>query len=285
MALSAAMAAKVCETCGTMFEPTGSTPAHCPICEDERQYVGWEGQRWTSMHELAQNRRVEFVDEEGVTTFSIRPSFAIDQRAFLIPDGKRNVMWECLSLVTPAAVTEIESRGGVSCIAISHPHFYTAMVAWSEALGGVPIYLHAADRGWIQHNSPHIRLWEGDRLELSSDLELIHLPGHFSGSTGLWWKSGPRPGGSLFPGDALQVVMDRRHVTFMYSYPNVMPLSPPAVRNLRKAVAPLRFQDLFGYTRGRQIIGNAKAAVDGSFERYLEAIAEPSHAAAVERYL
>jgi hypothetical protein len=59
----------------------------------------------------------------------------------------------------------------------------------------------------------------------------------------------------------------------------MMPLSPPAVRNLRKAVAPLPFQDLFGYTRGRQIIGNAKAAVDGSFGRYLAAIAEPSHAA------
>ena len=70
-------------------------------------------------------------------------------------------------------------------------------------LGGVPIYLNAADRSWIQHNSPHIRLWEGDRLELSGDLELIHLPGHFAGSTGLWWKSGPRPGGSLFPGDAI----------------------------------------------------------------------------------
>ena len=65
----------------------------------------------------------------------------------------------------------------------------------------------------------------------------------------------------------------------MYSYPNVIPLSPPVERNLRKAVAPLQFQDLFGYTRGRQIIGTAKAAVDESFDRYLAAIAEPSHPA------
>lgn len=268
-----ARVAWICETCGTQFEPTTIAPDRCPICDDERQYVGWAGQRWTTMETLAGSHAVQIEDEEGVTTLSMRPGFAIDQRAFLIPHGRQNLMWECLSLVTPEAVAQINARGGVSAIAISHPHFYSSMTEWSEALGGVPIYLHEADRDWVQRRSPYFRFWRGERLALSDDHVLIHLPGHFPGSSGLWWKTGPRSVGCLFPGDALQVVMDRRHVTFMYSYPNAIPLGPSAVRGLQRAVAPLQFQDVYGFTHGRQIIGHGKSAVDESFKRYLGAIA------------
>ena len=273
-AQGAALAAWICETCGTQFARGAVAPDRCPICDDERQYVGWGGQRWTTMGDLARDRRVSFAVEDGVVTFDLSPGFAISQRAFLVPSGRKHVMWECLSLVTPEAIAEIESKGGVSCIAISHPHFYAAMVEWSEALGGVPIYLHEADRRWVQRTSPLIEFWKGERLALGDELELVRLAGHFPGSTGLWWKSGPRPGGSLFPGDALQVASDRRFVTFMYSYPNWIPLNPSVVRALRDAVAPLVFDDVFGYSRGRQIIGNARMAIDASFARYLAAIAE-----------
>lgn len=271
-----ARVAWICETCGTQFEPTPIAPDRCPICDDERQYVGWAGQRWTTMETVARSHAVQIEDEEGIATLSVRPGFAIDQRAFLIPHLRQNLMWECLSLVTPEALAQINARGGVSAIAISHPHFYSSMTEWSEALGGVPIYLHEADRDWVQRRSPYLRFWRGERLELSDDLALIHLPGHFPGSSGLWWKTGPRSAGCLFPGDALQVVMDRRHVTFMYSYPNAIPLGPSAVRGLQRAVAPLRFQDVYGFTRGRQIIGHGKSAVDESFRRYLAAIAGTS---------
>jgi hypothetical protein len=78
----------------------------------------------------------------------------------------------------------------------------------------------------------------------------------------------------LFPGDALQVVMDRRHVTFMYSYPNAIPLRPSVVRRLQRSVAPLQFEDVYGFTHGRQIVGRGKSAVEESFNRYLAAIAD-----------
>src|SRR5262249_15866834 len=120
------------------------------------------------------------------------------------------------------------------------------------------------------------RFWGGERLALSDDLVLIHLPGHFPGSTGLWWKTGPRLQGCFFPGDALQVVMDRRHVSFMYSYPNAIPLGPTAVRGLQRPVAPLQFDDVYGFSRGRQIIGDGKSAVDESFKRYFAAITDQS---------
>jgi hypothetical protein len=226
------------------------------------------------MQKLAQGHHIQFEDDAGVVSLDIAPAFAIDQRAVLIPMESSNLMWECVGLVTNEAVSHIKRCGGVACMAISHPHFYASMHEWSEALGGVPIYLHEADRNWLPRLSPHVRYWSGERLELSDDLVLIHLQGHFPGSAGLWWKTGPRPGGSFFPGDAIQVTMDRRHATFMYSYPNAIPLKPSVVRSLRNAVATLSFTDVFGFTWGRNIIGDAQQAIDRSFERYLAAVSD-----------
>ena len=144
-------------------------------------------------------------------------------------------------------------------MAISHPHFYTSMVEWSEALGGVPILLHEADRAWVQRPSKHIRYWSGDELGLSADVTLLRVGGHFDGSTGVHWKRGPR-GATLLPGDALQVVSDRRHVTFMYSYPNFMPMKPSDVRHMQALLAGYDFDDVFGYTWNRNIIGGGRAA-------------------------
>ncbi len=262
----------ICSTCGTQQEPSPEPPARCAICEDERQYVGWDGQRWTTRRELARTHRIRFEEDDGIAALGLSPAFAIDQRALLVPMGSSNLLWECVSLLTDEALALVAARGGVACMAISHPHFYASMHDWSEALGGVPIYLHEADHQWVQRRSPYIRYWSGERLQLTEDIELIHLAGHFAGSTGLWWKTGPRRGGSLLPGDALQVAMDRRHTTFMYSYPNAIPLNPAVVRSLRDTVAPLSFADVFGYTWGRNIIGDAHRAVDRSFDRYLAAV-------------
>ena len=44
----------ICVTCGTQFADSQTPPAHCPICEDERQYIGWNGQQWTTLEELRQ---------------------------------------------------------------------------------------------------------------------------------------------------------------------------------------------------------------------------------------
>lgn len=263
----------ICATCGTQHAPSVAAPTECAICLDERQYVGWAGQQWTTPDALRERHEIVFDVEDGVRTMRAEPGFGIGQRAFLVPHAGGQLMWECLSPVTEAAVAELKRRGGLTGIAISHPHFYTAMVEWSEALGNVPIYLHAADRAWVQRPSANIRFWEGARLDLADNLALVHLGGHFAGSAGLWWKDGPRPGGSLFPGDAIQVAMDRRYATFMYSYPNYIPLAAAAVEELRARVAGLEYEDVFGYSPGRQIIGDGKACIDASFDRYLAAIA------------
>jgi glyoxylase-like metal-dependent hydrolase (beta-lactamase superfamily II) len=262
----------ICETCGTQYEPAQNPPPRCPICSDDRQYVGWEGQRWTTMSGLATKHRVRLEDDAGLFGIGMTPAFAIDQRAFFLPTAKYRILWECTSLVTPEAVDAIKARGGIDLIAISHPHFYSAMVEWSDALGGVPILLHESDREWVGRGSRHIELWRGEEHRLSPGVTLIRCGGHFAGSTALHWQDERRPAGGLFPGDALQVVFDRRHVTFMYSYPNYIPLHPEAVRTLQRRLDGYRFDDVFGYTWGRNILGDGRAAVDRSFDRYLRAI-------------
>jgi hypothetical protein len=244
------------------------------VCLDDRQYVGWSGQTWTTHDDLLRTHAQRIEDEEGLLGFGMTPEFAIDQRAFLLPTDAGNILWETVPLVTPEAVAAIEARGGVDRIAISHPHFYASMGEWSDALGGVPILLHEADREWVQRPHASIEWWSGDELALSDSVTLIRTGGHFRGSTALHWADGPRPGGALFSGDAPQVVMDRRHVSFMYSYPNLIPMRTRDVVALRERLAGREFQDVFGYTWGRVIRGGGRAAVDASFERYLAAVTD-----------
>lgn len=263
----------ICETCGTQFAESAEPPASCTICEDDRQYVGWNGQAWTTREQLAARYKLRVEDDGGLLGISLPADFAIPQRAFHLPTDAGNILWECVSLVTDEAVAELNRRGGVDRIIISHPHFYSAMVDWSDALGGVPILLNGADKDWVFRSSPQIEYWDGDEYRLSDDVTLIRCGGHFPGSTALHWKSGPRPGGALLPGDALQVVFDRRHVTFMYSYPNYVPMKTSDVKSLRDRLADYEFEDVFGYTWGRNIIGGGRAAVDDSFDRHLKIVA------------
>ena len=54
---------------------------------------------------------------------------------------------------------------------------------------------------------------------------------------------------------------------------NFMPMPPAAVRGMQERLAGYDFEDVYGFTWGRNIIGAGRSAVDASFERYLSAIA------------
>ena len=262
----------ICTTCGTQRADSEQAPSNCAICDDERQYVGWDGQRWTTHDELAKEYKMRIEEEAGLVAIGVTPAFAIDQRSFLLPTDAGNILWECQSLVTDEAVAKIQELGGLDRIVISHPHFYGSMAEWSEAFGGVPIVIHQADQEWVLCPHSSIEPWSGDTLKLSDNVTLIRCGGHFTGSTALHWANGPREGGVLFSGDALQVVLDRRFVSFMYSYPNLVPMRTSDVVAMRERLAPYAFVDVFGYTWGRNIIGGGREAVDASYERYLAAV-------------
>ena len=156
------MAAYICTTCGTQYAPTPQPPASCPICLDERQYVTPAGQSWTTLDVLARrNMNAIHELEPGLISLLTFPHFGIGQRAMFLRTPHGNVLWDCIALVDRATIEMINAMGGIKAIAISHPHYYTTMVEWSEAFGGVPIYLHEADRKWIMRGGPTISLWKG----------------------------------------------------------------------------------------------------------------------------
>jgi glyoxylase-like metal-dependent hydrolase (beta-lactamase superfamily II) len=266
----------ICQTCGTQFPATIQAPEHCPICEDERQYVGLKGQQWTTLPALQEDHHnmIRTV-EPGLTGIGTSPSFAIGQRALLVQAPNGNVLWDCITLLDEATVTMVKALGGISAIAISHPHYYSAMIEWSRAFDA-PIYLHAADREWVMRPDPAIVFWEGETHALGNDLTLIRCGGHFPGGTVLHWPRGADGRGVLLTGDIINVVQDRRYVSFMYSFPNLIPLSPAAVRRVVDAVEPFAYDRIYSAWWEKVTFVNAKQAVHHSAERYIAAIERES---------
>jgi glyoxylase-like metal-dependent hydrolase (beta-lactamase superfamily II) len=268
----------ICVTCGTQFEESERPPERCPVCEDERQFVGWAGQEWTTLAELRARHRLALKDEgDGVLGIGTEPRFAIGQRALLVParggDGPgENLLFDCISLIDDAAVRVVEALGGLSAIAISHPHYYSSMVEWSRAFGDVPVWLHADDRQWVMRPDPAIRFWEGEELELGPGLTLLRLGGHFAGAQVLHWAGGADCRGAVFAGDVLQVVMDRRFVSFMYSYPNYTPLPAATVQRIARQLEPYPFERIYGAWFGAVVREDGKEALRRSAERYVQAL-------------
>ncbi len=272
---SAAMANFICATCGTQFPASAAPPARCPICEDERQYVGHGGQRWLTRDELRGKHKVVLREQEtGLQGVGIEPPFGINQRALLVQTPHGNVLWDCISLIDDDTVAAVKKLGGLTAIAISHPHYYSAMIEWSHAFGSVPIHLHAADRAHVMRPDPVVKFWTGETLELQPGLTLARTGGHFEGYQVMHWAAGAGGKGVLFSGDQPIVAMDRRWVSFMYSYPNLVPLNATAVRGIVSALAPFAFDRIYGAWWHSIVATDAKAAVTRSAERYLRAIAD-----------
>jgi len=263
-----------CEQCGAQFPEAATPPLSCPICEDERQYVNWDGQAWLSREELAQRHRLVWRDDMGLVGIGLEPTFAIGQRALLVPDRGGCVMWDCVPLATAEAIAHVKSLGGLKAIAISHPHYYGAVADWSAAFGDTPVYLHGDDAQWVTRPYPSIVPWRGDSYRLSDDVLLLRTGGHFAGGTVLHWRGGADGRGALLTGDIAMVAMDRRSVSFMYSYPNYIPLNAAAVRVIARAVEPLGFDRIYGAWWGKNIASGAKPAFDRSVQRYIAAASE-----------
>jgi hypothetical protein len=101
----------LCVTCGTQFPPANNPPPHCPICEDERQFVGLQGQQWITLEQLRRTHRNRLFQEgEGIwgisTRLRNRPTGAA------CTNEKRKHFWDCVSL-TNTCPDSIASLFGV----------------------------------------------------------------------------------------------------------------------------------------------------------------------------
>jgi hypothetical protein len=266
----------ICITCGTQFTASEQPPRACPICLDPRQYVGYEGQQWTTLHTLlvdgAQNIFKEH--EAGLWGIGTDPPFAIKQRALLLQTEQGNILWDCITLLDEETATLVERLGGIKAIAISHPHYYSSMVEWAERFD-VPIYLHEADQQWVMRPSKRIIYWPGATHILLAGITLIRLGGHFAGGTVLHRAATPSKQGLLLTGDIIQVVADRRWVSFMYSYPNLVPLPASEVSRMRAIVEHYDFERLYGAWFHTIVDKDAKNAVLRSADRYIQALEHP----------
>jgi glyoxylase-like metal-dependent hydrolase (beta-lactamase superfamily II) len=261
----------VCKACGTQYPPGDEPPAACPICEDPRQYVPHdEGQVWLAWGDFVGNHSAEVKDDHGILGIGCKPSFAIGQRALLVKSRAGNVLWDCMSYLDDEIVERVGDEGGLAAIAISHPHYYSAMVEWAHAFG-CPVYLHEAERKWVMRPDPAIRFWDGETFELGGALTLIRCGGHYEGGQVLHWAERR----ALLSGDIVQVIPDRRFVSFMYSYPNLIPLPASKVRRIAEALAPYPFDTIHGAWWDRFVAADGSAVVRRSADRYVRAVAEP----------
>ena len=149
------------------------------------------------------------------------------------------MLWDCISFLDDTTITIIKALGGLAGIACSHPHFLARW--WNGATPSTSC--RSICMRWTASSctrlDPVLTFWEGDRLELAEGVNLIRCGGHFPGSAVLHWAQGAGGQGALLTGDTLQVRPDKG-LTFMHSYPNLIPLDAVTVRQIADALAPGR---------------------------------------------
>jgi glyoxylase-like metal-dependent hydrolase (beta-lactamase superfamily II) len=262
----------VCPTCGANFPPTPEPPSRCPLCEDERQWVPPTGQVWKRMDELARDGlQTEVRDlEPDLFGIGVQPGVGVGQRGLVVGTPEGNLLWDPPPYLDQAAIDAVRERGGLAAVSSSHPHMYGAAVEWSHAFDA-KILLAEADvgAGWLMRPDPAVRVWSG-ALEALAGVTLVQCGGHFPGSAVLHWAAGAGRHGALFVGDTIFVTAGGDRVSFIWSAPNRLPLPEREVRQIVDAVAPYRFERMYGGWWDPVIDGNAQRILERSAERYIE---------------
>ncbi|OHW95114.1 metallo-beta-lactamase family protein [Colletotrichum incanum] len=282
----------ICGTCGVQFD--SHAIKSCKICDDPRQYVAEEGQWFTTLRELQDSKKYTniFTKDKynsGVIAIRTEPQVAIGQRAFLLRAPTGNLLWDCITYLDDETVRRINALGGIAAIVISHPHYFSTALHWAEAFS-CKVYVSTEDGQWLTRRGEAHVLWEGQEMEfLDGQFLAVKVAGHFPGSSVLLWKNEKK----LFVADSVMVVpsgvyhVDRPPGTasfaFMWSYPNMIPLSPEAVHGIWTAVAGLDFEDAHSAFAGRDARGDAKKRLLESAQLFVRSIGYADHAIHSER--
>ncbi|OXV08953.1 hypothetical protein Egran_03284 [Elaphomyces granulatus] len=225
------------------------------------------------------------------------PQVAIGQRAILCCTPLGNILWDCITYIDDETVKRIQDLGGIAAIVISHPHYYSTCLHWTEAFN-CKVYLSADDEEWVMRRGPQQEMWREPSLQLLPgdgdpsyfEFMAVKTGGHFPGSSVLWWKRTNK----LLVADTITVVpsglyhIDRPpntvSFTFMWSYPNFIPLHPDEIHNIWKAIKDLDFEDTHGAFLGRDTRGNSKRRVLDSAKIIIKAMGHPTHAIHHEKH-
>lgn len=236
-----------CVRCGTQYPPSVQPPDACGICTDEREHISPAGQRWTGLDELREKKyRIVWEElEPGVHSLRVDPPFALGHRAILLCTPSGNLLWDPLPYLDDETITRIGRLGGLAAVSASHPHFYSCQIEWSRRFGGAPIYLAIEDRPWLFRTSDAVRFFER-RANPLPDVEIARCGGHFPGASVVHWRRDRTDPGCLFVGGTIGVLEDQRHIAFMYSYANWLPLPPRDVESLLEVLRSYRYDRIHG---------------------------------------
>ncbi|KAF2270613.1 hypothetical protein CC78DRAFT_528368 [Lojkania enalia] len=283
----------ICVTCGTQFDiPYDQAPKSCRICDDPRQYVPPGGQSWSSLA-LEKGKHKNKIEQdkydERIWFITTEPKLGIGERTIFLQTPSGNILWDLISYLDQATIDFITSKGGLSAIVISHPHFYTTHLDWAKTFD-CPVYTAAADAEWLNRKDPYEqrKLIEG-QTKIIEGVTAIQCGGHFDGSMVLHWDD------KLFIADTMMSVpsglyhKDRPPGTssysFMWSYPNMIPLTPTKIQGIWNALKPFAFTSTYGGFDGQNVHrSDIKEAVLESMKIFVKA-AGHEHATVLEETL
>ena len=106
-------------------------------------------------------------------------------------------------------------------------------------------------------------------MDVLPGVTLARIGGHFDGAAVLHWAAGSEGRGALLTGDTITVVQDREWVSFMWSYPNLIPLDAATMRTIVERVDPFPFDRIYGGWWGGVVVTDGPGAVRRSAERYI----------------
>lgn len=252
----------VCRACGTQFPNTTTT---CHICDDPRQFVPPTGQAFTTLSSLRRTHHNEFTTSESdprLAFIETVPRFAIGQRAILITTPAGNVLWDCIALLDDETVDRI---GELKAIVISHPHYYTTFAEWAKRFG-CPVYLAAEDAEWTTIEPRHMKLITETETEILPGVKAIKLGGHFPGSLVLLFDerlfiadtivTSPAGMGD-WSIDSIGAARTKppglNTFTFLWSIPNMIPLSADELARMWGVLQKYEFRATHGAFKGMDI--------------------------------
>lgn len=263
-----------CRTCANQHPPSPQPPPACRVCTDDRQYVPPGGQPWTSLEQLAaEGHRTSWSEvEPGLFELVVTPSLGIGHRGLLVTTPAGGVLWDPPGYLDDEAVAFVAERGGLLAVARSHPHLCGAQIEWSHRFpradgSGAPVWVPRRDAGWVLRPDPAVAWWD-DEAELAPGVRLVRCGGHFAGSAVLHVAGAAEGRGALLVGDTVMVLPGRRRVSFMRSYPMLLPLPERYLDRLLAALAPLAYDRVHGAWPGASVDAGARTALEDGAALY-----------------
>jgi predicted RNase H-like nuclease len=129
------------------------------------------------------------------------------------------------------------------------------------------VLVHEDDREFVMRPAASVEFWSGEVRELWDGITLLRLGGHFPGAQVLHTTDG-----KLLTGDVVATRPGGKWVSFMYSFPMLIPLPAREVERIAAALEPWEFDRIYGGWWGSVIREHAKDVVRRSAERYARAV-------------